>query len=144
DFGTFVELEDLNGDESVIARLFQRRGDGFEINLTEAGALEVPIVRMEMSEVRPRLADDLRDGPVFRTHRLYIQDDLELFRVQFGRELNCFGGGVDEIRCRRRQRFEANCDVAFLRPGDRGRERFLRPITRLLGRNARLHGALFG
>ena len=58
----FVEVEDLHGDKALVADLLQGGGNGFEVHIAEARPFQVPVVRMEVGEVRPRFADDLRDG----------------------------------------------------------------------------------
>ncbi len=58
----FVEVEHFHRDKALVADLLQCGGDGFEIHIAEAGPLQVPVVRVEVGEVRPRFADDLGDG----------------------------------------------------------------------------------
>ena len=53
DFGAFVELEDFDGDEAVVADFLQRGGDGFEIDFPKARTFQVLVVRMKVGEVRP-------------------------------------------------------------------------------------------
>ena len=57
-------------------------------------------------------------------------------------ELKGFGGGIDEVRLRRRQGLEANGHLPLLRLRDRGAECRRRPVPRLLAGNARQHVAL--
>src|ERR1035437_1554944 len=57
----FVKVEHLDRNKALVADFLQCGGDGIVINFAEAGPFQIPVVRVEVGEARPRFADDLRD-----------------------------------------------------------------------------------
>ena len=45
------DVEDLDGDEAVVADLLERAGDGREVGVAEAGALAVRVVGVDMLQM---------------------------------------------------------------------------------------------
>ena len=97
DLRPFVEIEYFNRNAAVVTDLLQRGRDRPEIHVAEARAFQIPVVGVEVAEVRPRVADDLRNGLGFRAHRFNVEKDFEMRRVELLHKLDCFGSGVDEV-----------------------------------------------
>ena len=58
----FVEAKHFHRDIALVADFLQCGGDGLEINIAEPGPLKIPVIRVEVGEVRPRFSDDLWNG----------------------------------------------------------------------------------
>src|SRR5687767_10125868 len=110
----FVELEDLDRNVTVITHLLEHSNDWDEVDLSKSQSFEVFVVGMKIREIRPGLSNNLEYRLGFRTHRLNIENDLEIKAREFFDKHNSFGGHVDEIGIRQRQRLEAHDDAPLL------------------------------
>src|SRR5262249_55314162 len=115
-FRPFIKLKHLNRDITRIADVLKGHRDGTEIRLSESWPLEVCIIGMEVSEVRPGLADDALNRLALRRHRFHIEDDTELRTSELFSEADRLGGRIDEIRFRWREWFKTDRHLAFAGP----------------------------
>src|SRR5947207_1281405 len=61
-FRSFVEIEHFHRDATVITDFLQRGGNRLEIDIAEARAFQILVIGMEVGEMGPGIANDLRNG----------------------------------------------------------------------------------